>query len=110
MAAPRKNPKKRTKSGRGRRRRAAVLAVAVVYCLFCLVFVFALGDRRQTWEALNGERFAASARLASVRAETASLKADRALLSDDSYLAILAREKLGYIFPGEKKVLFGTEE
>ena len=51
--------------------------------------------------------FAASVELATLRAERAVLVADRLRVDDPAYLVILAREKLGYIFPGEKKCVRG---
>ena len=50
--------------------------------------------------------YTAEMRVAQLRAENAYLRTREAMLHDDHYLTILAREKLGYIFPGEKICLF----
>ncbi len=78
----------------------------LLYCCLCVGFFCALGEREQSRREMERDIFSAEMDLARLRAENACLRREEEKLFDDHYLTILAREKLGYIFPGEKICLF----
>ena len=78
----------------------------LLYCCLCVGFFCALGEREQSRREMEKNIFSAEMNLLRLRVENVCLRQEEAKLYDDHYLTILAREKLGYIFPGEKICLF----
>ncbi|MGM9567847.1 MAG: septum formation initiator family protein [Clostridia bacterium] len=73
--------------------------------LLCLFFFFVFGERwLSVIQVCREIRLQESALLAE-ETEREELREEREKLKDPAYLTILAREKLCYIFPGEKLYL-----
>lgn len=94
-------------------RRPGAAAVTVLFLLMGAVFLTQVVPYRQI---VDTQRQVASARaeLASLEGENAELQADVSALQTDEEIERLAREKLGYVRPGEKAYIVldppGTEE
>ena len=73
--------------------------------LLCLFFFFVFGERWLSVVQICREIRAQESALLAAETEREDLRAEREKLDDPAYLTILAREKLGYIFPGEKLYL-----
>ena len=69
--------------------------------LLCLFFFFVFGERWLSVVQICREIRAQESALLAAETEREELRAEREKLDDPAYLTILAREKLGYIFPGE---------
>ena len=77
-----------------------LLSILVVFAFFRQGYaLYAMDQEIQEW----------TGNLDTAMAEQDTLNAQKELLYDADYIAILAREKLFFIYPGEKIWLFATE-
>jgi len=76
--------------------------------LFCLLVVFAFVRRGYDLYAMDRQIEEWTVTLDTVMTEQDTLHAQKELLYDEDYIAILAREKLFFIYPGEKVWLLST--
>lgn len=76
--------------------------------LFCLLVVFAFVRRGYDLYAMDRQIEEWTVTLDTVMTEQDTLHAQKELLYDEDYIEILAREKLFFIYPGEKVWLLST--
>ncbi len=77
--------------------------------LICVLVAFAFFRQGYALYAMDREIQEWAGNLDTAMAEQDTLNAQKELLYDADYIAILAREKLFFIYPGEKIWLFATE-
>ncbi|MET0696405.1 MAG: septum formation initiator family protein [Acidimicrobiia bacterium] len=81
-------------------RRPGVALVTLLFLLLGAAFITQVVPYRQIIDSQR-QVTAAQERLATLEAENATLQADAAALNTDEEIEKLAREKLGYVRPGE---------
>jgi len=81
-------------------RRPGVALVTLLFLLLGAAFITQVVPYRQIIDSQR-QVTAAQERLASLEADNATLQADAAALNTDEEIEKLAREKLGYVRPGE---------
>ena len=81
-------------------RRPGVALVTLLFLLLGAAFITQVVPYRQIIDSQR-QVTAAQERLASLEADNAALQADAAALNTDEEIEKLAREKLGYVRPGE---------
>lgn len=89
-------PQKRKAKNKRKNRVMSLCAV------LCLALLLTFGERWFAVIKVSAAIRNAEARLCEVNTERLELEEELALLKDKEYLASLAREKLGYILPGEE--------
>ena len=82
-------------------RRPGMLIVTLLFLLIGAAFLTQLVPYQQIMES-RGQVEAARAELAALEEENSRLEADVAALQTDAEIEKLAREKLGYVRPGER--------
>ena len=90
-----------------RNRFSLIRIVAVVLLLYSLWSLYGSYAGIQTARRIAAERESSLARL---KTENAQLLRESELAEDESTLEKLARERLGYILPGERVFLFSEPE